>query len=287
MHVREIPPLPSAVVNERHGRHDADVIVAGYAAPMRQQRSGGAFRELGRGLAAFVGGIGFVTRTPGMLGWALLPASIAVGAGLTLSALGVWGVVRLSERFVAGGGGLAILGRLLFDLLFGGVVTFAAIVVALAIAQPLARAALDRIATPLDGPLSPLVRARPLQPSSGLVSSLAVALSALGVTLPGVGLLELVTLFAPEAALFTEPLAFGISALGLAWELLDHPFSRRGLTLGERLKWIRGSFFAVLGFATAAQVFLLIPGVDFFLLPIGIAGATRLFAESEEAEAAR
>jgi CysZ protein len=222
-----------------------------------------------------------------MLGWALLPAGIAVGVGVTLSAAGVWGVVRISARFIAGGGGFAILGRLLFDLLFGGVVTFAAIVVALAIAQPLARAALDRIVTPLDERIAPLARTRPLQPSSGLASSLAVALSALGVTLPGVGLLELVTLFAPEAAFFTEPIAFAISALGLAWELLDHPFSRRGLTLGERLRWIRGRFFAVLGFATAAQVFLLIPGVDFFLLPIGIAGATRLFAESEEAGESR
>ncbi len=92
------------------------------------------------------------------------------------------------------------------------------------------------------------------------------------------GLLELVTLFAPEGAPVTEPLAFVISALGLAWELLDHPFSRRGLTAGERLRWVRARFFAVLGFAAAAQVFLLIPGLDFFLLPVGIAGATRLFA---------
>ena len=82
-------------------------------------------------------------------------------------------------------------------------------------------------------------------------------------------MLELVTLFAPEAAFLTEPIAFVISALGLAWELLDHPFSRRGLGVGERLRWMKESAFAVIGFAIAAQVFLLIPGIDLFLLPVG------------------
>ena len=274
-------------MNDRHGERDAAVIAAGYSEAMQPHRSGSALHELGRGVGAFVGGIGFVARTPGILGWALLPAALAVGAGITLSGLGVWGVVRLAERFLPGKDGVAVFERVLFDLLFGGVAVFAAVVVAIAIAQPLARAALDRIATPLDAPLSPRVRARPLQPSSGLFASVLVALSALGVTLPSVGVLELVTLFAPEAALFTEPVAFAISALGLGWELLDHPFSRRGMTVGERLRWIKGSFFAVLGFAAAAQVFLLIPGVDFFLLPVGIAGATRLFAEREPPEGER
>ena len=272
-------------MNDRHVERDADVIPAGYSEAMEHHRSGGPVHELGRGVGAFIGGIAFVARTPGILGWALLPATLAVGAGVTLAAMGVWGVVRFAEQLVPGKDGVAIFERLLFDLLFGGVAVFAAVLVAIAIAQPLARVALDRIATPLDGPLSPRVRARPLQPSSGLLASLLVGLSALGVTLPAVGVLELVTLFAPEAALFTEPIAFCISALGLGWELLDHPFSRRGLTVGERLRWIKGSFFAVLGFAAAAQVFLLIPGVNFFLLPVGIAGATRLFAENEPPDA--
>jgi uncharacterized protein involved in cysteine biosynthesis len=219
-----------------------------------------------------------------MLGWALFPAALAVGAGVLLTAAGVWGVVGLSAHFVPGNGGFSVLGRFLFDVLFGGVVAVAATLLAIAIAQPLARAALDRIATPLDASRSSGAHGGVTRPASGLPASLLVALSALGLTLPGVGLLELITLFAPEAAVFTEPLAFVVSALGLAWELLDHPFSRRGLTLGERLRWIKGSFFAVLGFATAAQVFLLIPGVDFFLLPIGIAGATRLFVEKEPPE---
>jgi len=204
-----------------------------------------------------------------VLGWALLPAAVAVALGLLLSGFGVWGVARLSAA-VFPGGGFSVFGRAALDVIFGGGAVFAAVVVAIAIAQPLTRVALDRITAPLEQ------QAPPLRPPSGLVASLGVALSALGVTLPTVGALELVTLVAPEGAIVTEPLAFAVSALGLAWELLDHPFSRRGLGFGDRLRWIKESFFAVLGFAIAAQVFLLIPGVDLFLLPVGIAGATRL-----------
>jgi CysZ protein len=198
---------------------------------------------------------------------------VAVGLGVLLSGLGVWGVARLVATLVPGEGA-SFLGRAALDVVFGAGTVFAAVVLAIAVAQPLTRVALDRIARPLEDLGD--AHAPSLRAPSGLVASVGVALSTLGVTLPTVGVLELVTLVAPEGAVVTEPLAFAVSALGLAWELLDHPFSRRGLGFGERLRWIKESFFAVLGFAIAAQVFLLIPGVDLFLLPVGIAGATRL-----------
>jgi uncharacterized protein involved in cysteine biosynthesis len=248
---------------------------------MHHRRSG-ALRELRRGASAFLEGLGVVVRTPGLLGWALFPAAVAVGIGITLTGAGIWVAMRVSEGIIHGGEAPSAFGRVLLDLLFGGVAVFAAVAVALAVAQPLTRVALDRIVTPLDSPRRPVAHS-----SSGLLQSLVVALSALGVTLPALGVLELTTLFAPEAGLVTEPVAVGISALALAWQLLDHPFSRRGLTIGERLRWMKGRFFAVLGFAAAAQVFLLIPRLDFFLLPVGIAGATRLFAQSEEEDEER
>jgi uncharacterized protein involved in cysteine biosynthesis len=207
----------------------------------------------------------------------MIPAGVAVAVGIALSAIGVWGVVRLTAALVTAGGTLGVVARGMLGVLFGGVAIFAAVVIALAVAQPIARVALDRIASPLDAPLDPA--ARPLRAPSSLFDSLLIALSALGVTLPAVGVLELLTFVAPEAAFVTEPIAFVVSALGVAWELFDHPFSRRGLGVRERLSWMKGSFFAVLGFAIAAQVFLLIPGVNLLLLPVGIAGATRLFAD--------
>jgi uncharacterized protein involved in cysteine biosynthesis len=247
-----------------------------------REKTRGPLRELGRGAAAFVGGISFVVRTPGVLGRALLPAAVAVATAVALSAVAIWGVVRASALLLPSSGEFALFARVLFDFLFGGVAVFAAVVLAVGVAQPLTRVALDRIASPLDAPRTPGSRA--LLPPSGVLASLGIALSALGVTIPTVGVLELVTLFAPEAGFLTEPIAFVVSALGLAWELLDHPFSRRGLGAGERLRWMKESFFAVLGFAAAAQVFLLVPGLDFLLLPIGVAGATRLFADRERRE---
>jgi CysZ protein len=108
-----------------------------------------------------------------------------------------------------------------------------------------------------------------------------VAASALGVSLPTIGVLEAITLFVPEAAFVTEPLAFIVSGLTLAWDLLDHPLSRRGLDLGARVRWMRENAAALLGFALAAQALLLVPGLDLFVLPIGVAGATRLLARGE------
>ena len=262
-------------VTLRHAQRDVDVMGARPTTTL-QRRHGGALRELGRGVGAFFGGLSFVVRTPRALGWAMVPAGVAVGVGVALSAIGLWGVVRLTAALVTVSGALGVVARGMLEVLFGGMAVFAAVVIALAVAQPIARVALDRIASPLDA-LGPA--ARPLRAPSSLFESLLVALSALGVTLPAVGVLELVTFVAPEAAFLTEPIAFAVSALGVAWELLDHPFSRRGLGLRERVSWMKGSFFAVLGFAIAAQVFMLIPGVNLLLLPIGIAGATRLFAD--------
>src|SRR6202012_1940641 len=103
------------------------------------------------------------------------------------------------------------LGRALFDGALGGVVLFVAAVVTLAIAQPLARASLERLTGDLSRSLGLVT---PSRPSSPLLASVGTALAALGVTLPPIGVIELMTAVAPEAALLTEPLAFLVSALG-------------------------------------------------------------------------
>jgi len=243
---------------------------------MHRRRSG-ALHELGRGAGAFLGGIGFLVRTPGVLAWALVPAAATVGIGIALAGLGIWAALRISGSILHGGGAGSAFGRVILDLLLGGIAAFAAVTFAIAIAQPLTRGALDRITKPLGRSLP----GRPLHAPSSLAKALLFALSALGVTLPTLGSLELLTLVVPEAAVFTEPLAFTVSALVVAWELLEHPFSRGGFGIGARVRWMKEHFFAVLGFAAAAQIFLLVPGLDFFLLPVGIAGATRLFGATE------
>jgi uncharacterized protein involved in cysteine biosynthesis len=51
--------------------------------------------------------------------------------------------------------------------------------------------------------------------------------------------------------------------------------------VSDRLVFIRANFAAVLGFGVATAALLLIPGVGLFLLPFGVAGATRMVVEGE------
>src|SRR5439155_9984569 len=122
--------------------------------------------------------------------------------------------------------------------------------VAFAVAQPMARAALDRLARTLEEDVG---GSSGTMPSSSIVQSIGTAATALGLSLPAIGALEGITLVVPEAGFVTEPLVFIASGLALAWDLLDHPFSRRGLGPRARLRWMRQHAALVLGFALAAQ----------------------------------
>jgi uncharacterized protein involved in cysteine biosynthesis len=235
----------------------------------------GALSELSNGARAIWDGLTFVAQSDGAMKTALFPAAVAVGVGTGLAGLGIWGVVVASHAFVSSGGEFAMLGRAVFDLGFGMLVLFVASLVALAVAQPLSRAALDRLTQRLSLSLS---AREPTLPSSHFFASMGTALAAIGVTLPAIGLIEALTAIAPEAAIVTEPLAFVVSALGLAWDLFDHPMSRRGMNAGARFRWMKQNALLVVGFGVAAQALLMMPVVDLFLLPVGVLGATKLLA---------
>ncbi len=235
----------------------------------------GALNELAQGARAVVDGLAFVAKTKGALKTALMPAAIAVGVGASLAALGLWGVVVASHAFVGSGGEFAMLGRAVFDVAFGSLVVFVAALVALAVAQPLSRTALDRLTQRLSLSLG---AREPALPSSHFFASVGTALAAVGVTLPAIGVIEALTALAPEAAFVTEPLAFVVSALGLAWDLFDHPMSRQGMNAAARFRWMKQNALLVIGFALAAETLMLVPVIDLFLLPVGILGATKLLA---------
>jgi CysZ protein len=234
--------------------------------------------DLARGARAVLGGVAFVVRTPRTWILSLAPAMLGLLLAAGLSALGVWGVMHLARDVMGSSGELATIGRFFFDLLFGALVVFVAVVVAFAVAQPLARAALEKLARSLEEEVG---GGAGTMPSSSIVQSIGTAVTALGFSVPTIGALEGVTLVVPEAGFVTEPLAFVAAGLALAWDLLDHPFSRRGLGPRARLRWMRQNAALVLGFALTAQALLLVPGLDLFFLPVGIVGATRLLAEAE------
>ena len=80
------------------------------------------------------------------------------------------------------------------------------------------------------------------------------------------------------------PLKFLVTGVLAAYDLLDYPLSQRG---SERDAIASSSsaqnFAAVLGFGVATAALLLIPGVGLFLLPFGVAGATRMVARTRAA----
>jgi CysZ protein len=218
------------------------------------------------GAGAFFQGMAFVVSTPRIWPRALVPvlAALVLFAGLT--ALGLSGAIALTR-------GASLQGLWLVLLAIPAVVL--ALVLALALAQPLSGWALDGI-----------VRAQrrelglPELPEGALLStmwsSLVAALLALAVGAPTIVLLTAVGWLAPPAVVVTVPLKVLVGALMIAWDLADYPLAIQGASVGDRLRWAAKNWRAFCGFGLAATAFFAIPGLGLFALPCGVAGAARL-----------
>jgi CysZ protein len=64
----------------------------------------------------------------------------------------------------------------------------------------------------------------------------------------------------------------------MGWDFMDYPLSRRGWSLGQRLKFVTGDFFIVLGFG----IWLAIPYLVFIFAPVAVVGGTMLCVETME-----
>jgi uncharacterized protein involved in cysteine biosynthesis len=85
----------------------------------------------------------------------------------------------------------------------------------------------------------------------------------------------------PPAAVVTVPLKFLISGWFMAWNFLDYPLGLRGMGVRDSLGWIGRHFTAVTVFGLTWWSLVLFPGAVLFLLPMGVAGATRLVVEAD------
>jgi CysZ protein len=86
--------------------------------------------------------------------------------------------------------------------------------------------------------------------------------------------------FAP-AAVVTVPLKLLIGGWLMAWNFLDYPFGLRGMGLGDGVRWVGKHLGAVTVFGLAWWLLVLFPGAVLLLLPMGVAGATRLVVEAD------
>ncbi len=238
------------------------------------------------GLVAPWKGLGWLLTTPST--WALSLVPMLSFAAILSAA--TWGGVTLVEHglapHLANAHGWALLWHVLRVLGWLAALTVAALV-AIALAQPLSGPALEALsrrqgaaigATPL--PETPFVQ--------GMLRSLRVTLFGLALTVPVVIGLTVVELVVPLLAVVTIPLKFLVTAMMVAWDLLDYPLSLRAAGVRGRIDWISRHFAGALGFGVSLALIGLVPCAGLLFLPAGVAGATRLVAHAERvAHAAR
>lgn len=226
-----------------------------------------------RGLRAFIGGVGFVVGTPRLWPLALVPVLTCLVLFVAFGALGLWAASQIPVTE-----GWSAVGAWLLRLLASIVALLVAGVLGVSLAQPLSGWALDRLVRAQEQALG-LPQHPPQRALEQLARSLGVTMLGLAVSVPVLGGLAALSFFVPAVAVVCVPLKLGVLAMLAAWDLLDYPFSQRGLGPVARLAWIRDRFGRVLAFGLSAAVVLLIPGVGLFVLPMGVAGAARLVAE--------
>jgi CysZ protein len=228
------------------------------------------------GLRAFVGGIGFVLSTPTVWGWSLVPVGFMALLSLGLCGLSWWGAWEASKSLV----GEANLGTWALTALFGLLGVMLAVLIALTLAQPCSGFALEAICRAQERAM--VGRA---SPSISYWASLRRNLKVIAATLVlGGGImlaLFVVEFLVPPAAVVTVPLKFLVGGWLMAWNFLDYPLGLRGMGFRDSVRWVGKHFGAVTVFGLTWWSVVLFPGAVLFLLPMGVAGATRLVVEAE------
>jgi CysZ protein len=233
------------------------------------------------GMGALFEAVGFVVTTPAVWPLAIVPVIVAILLVTGVSVLGIWGASALATHVIGvPSGALAVFGAWVLRILLGAVAILLSVAVAMALAQPLSGFALERIARIQEARLG-----GQKWPETSLAVSMLrsaqVTFTALLLGLPVIAALALITFVFPPAAVVTVPLKFVVTALMIAWDFLDYPLSVRGMSVGARLSFIGHQFWGILGFGLASGFILLVPGIGLLLLPIGVAGATRLVLKQE------
>jgi CysZ protein len=242
-------------------------------------------RSLGAldGLGAFAGGVGFVLTTPRVWGYALVPVGMMLLLTCGLGVAGVWGAGRAGEAvFGVAPGTWGQVGSWALTVSLALVGFAVALLLALVMAQPLSGWALERISHAQERAMTGHAGPRSSFLLSFLVTLQAVLLS-LAVGGPVLAVLFTINFFFPPAAVVTVPLKFLVCGWMLAWDFIDYPLSLRGLGLLARAGWVWRNSGAFTAFGLAWAGLVVIPGVVLLLLPMGVAGATRMVVLDEGA----
>lgn len=238
---------------------------------------------MSEGMSAFAGGIGFIVSSPSVWGYAVVPALMMLLLATIFSALGLWGASWATDAIMGrelgtwgqvGSWALYILLCLLALLL--------AILLALSLAQPLSGFALEAIAHAQEYELTGRKTPAPSYLAS-MWSNIKVVLVALVLGTPILILLFAIEIAFPPAALVVIPLKFLVCGWLLAWDFIDYPLSIHGHGIRNRMNWVFRNFGAFTVFGLVWSMLLIVPGMVLLILPMGVAGATRLVVADADA----
>lgn len=242
------------------------------------------------GVRCFWSGLVFLVKTPSAWPLAMVPAVVVVALGSFFGFLVVTLVppivAETFERYRSVDGTLDMALRVGLQVLVTVLATILAVFAAFSLAQPLSGPALEALVRRQELDLG-----APTRPETSfatdIVRSLKSSLVGLAIGTPILLLLLVVGVVFPPAQVVTLPLKALVVTTVLAWDLADYPLSVRGVGIRARMALLQRHFFAVLGMAAGVALLCLIPCGILLALPIGVAGATRLIHEIEQAEAIR
>ena len=237
-------------------------------------------RRLGMldGIKCFFRGFALLARTPEAYPFALVPLLMALLVTSGLGALSWMLVPSLVSRWV--GSGTWYLSLLQVVATIGLFALMLPLV--LALAQPLSGPALEALVRRIERRLGCAEA-----PEISFLREIGRSAGSAALTVGGAIALFAVTAalgLVPGGVIVAVPLQLLGSALLIGWDLCDYPLSVRGVPLRERLAWMRRHLWAVIGFSAGLMLVGLIPCGLLLILPIGVAGATALVAESRATE---
>jgi CysZ protein len=230
------------------------------------------------GVRAFFRGVAFTIQTPPVWPLALVPIATATALTAGFGFACVKWIPPAISNAIGAHGALGTALSILVQVSATGVALLLAILLAIALAQPLSGVALEAIVRRQEQVLG-----MPPRPEAGFWTSVTGSLSSLllgvAISAPIFVVLVIVTWAFPPAAFVTVPLKLLVLAAVLAWDLCDYPLSMRGVPLSKRTSLMARDPGAVLGFGAALALVSLVPCGLFLILPAGVAGATHLLAD--------
>jgi CysZ protein len=233
------------------------------------------------GLEAFGSGIGFVLITPRVWGYALVPVAMLLLLSCGLTGLAIWGSHRFGNWLIRPDVGTwGEIGRWSLKIALDLVGFVAAVLVALSLAQPLSGFALESVSHAQEIALMGTAA-----PKTSFFAALVSTAKAVAVALMIGGtllaILFLISFLFPPAAVVTVPLKVLVCGWMLAWDFIDYPLAMRGVGLEGRFAWVGRNFAAFTLFGVLWALLLVVPGMQLVILPMGVAGATRLVIADE------